>query len=289
VSDRDEFRAFQRKTFCRPRIAFGGVPLRAFAARSVLLSAFIAAAAVLPAQAQAPQPAAPGQGEQAMQLAPPKAYKPIPVTAVQPNNDPSFAAFRKHLAEIANKKDRAALAELTVSNFFWISEQGDKADNKKSGIDNLAAAIELDDKDGSGWEDVMAAADEPTLQAVPQREGIMCSPAIPTFDEAAAEGVAKDTDTSPAEWAYGTNPNIEVHDAAKADAPIIDKLGQILVRVMPEEPVAGAPEQPFVRVVTPAGKVGFVRAELIAPLFSNQLCYTKDAGGWKIAGYAGGN
>jgi hypothetical protein len=289
------------------------MPYSAFANRSLLLSAVIAAAvATLPAQAQAPRPgqltpgpgqAAPpaqqppqarppapgGQSQQAQQPAPPKPYKPIAVTLPQPSNDPSFAAFRKQLGEIASKKDRAALAKVTVNNFFWMGEKGDKADKKKSGIDNLAAAIELDDKDGSGWETLTAAANEATLEPVPERKGIMCSPASPMFDEAAADNVAKETGTDPSEWGYTSKAGVDVRAAAKADAPVIDKLSQILIRIMPEEPPAGAPgqEQPFLRIVTPSGKVGFVAEEFISPLGTDQLCYVKEGNSWKIAGYAG--
>jgi hypothetical protein len=285
----------------------------AFANRPLLLSAVIAvAAAALPAHAQAPRPGqlAPGPGQasppvqppqaqapgqrgpapqqQAQQPAPPKPYKPIPVTLPQPYNDPSFAAFRKQLGDIAGRKDRPALTRLIVSsNFFWMGEKGDKADKKKSSIDNLAAAIDLDGKDGSGWETLTAAANEATLEPVPERKGIMCGPASPTFDEAAAERVAKDTGTDPGEWGYARKPGIEVRAAGQPNASIIEKLGQNLVRILPEESAASAAEQPFLRVVTPAGKVGFVLEEFISPLGTDQICYFKDASGWKIAGYAG--
>jgi hypothetical protein len=283
----------------------------------LLLSAFLAGAlSALPAQAQAPRPGQlaqgpgqtpppgqrgqpaqaqppgqPGQAPQGQvrQPAPPKPYKPIPVTLAQPYSDPSFTAFRKQLADIASKKDRAALARLIVANFFWIGEKGDKADKKKSGIDNLAAAIDLDNKDGLGWQGLAAVADEATLEPVPERKGIMCGPASPKFDEMAAEQLAKDTGTDPSEWGYPTKPDIEVHAAAQANAPVIEKLGMHLVRVMPEQPAADAPQQqmPLIRVVTPSGKVGFVPEELISSLGTDQLCYVKDATGWKIAGYAG--
>jgi hypothetical protein len=192
------------------------MPYLAFVRPSLLLSAFIASAVALPAQAQAP-----GQPAQA-QPAPPKAYKPIPVTVAKPYDDLGFNAFRKQLAEIASKKDRAALAKITASDFFWIGENGDKADKKKSAIDNLAAAIELDDKDGAGWEALKVAAAETTLEVVQDRKGIMCSPANPAFDEAAADNLAKETNTDASEWGYITKPNAEVRGAAKADAPVID-------------------------------------------------------------------
>jgi hypothetical protein len=211
------------------------------------------------------------------------------VTLAQPYNDPSFDAFRKQLADIANRKDRAALGRLIANNFFWMGEKGDKANKKKSGIDNLAAAIELDAKDGSGWQTLAAAANENTLEPVPERKGILCSPANPTFDEKVAEQVAKDTGTDPGDWGYPTKDGVDVHAAAKADSPVIEKLGLHLVRVMPEEPPPGAQpqDQPFVRVVTPSGKVGYASEEFLSSLDSDQMCYVKDASGWKIAGYAG--
>lgn len=296
------------------------MPYPALTYPSLMLSALIAAVlAATPAPAQAPRPGqlAPGPGQvtppgpreqppqaqppgqreqapdqQARQPAPPKPYKPVAVTLPQPSNEPGFTEFRKQLGEIANRKDRAALARLVASNFFWMGENGDKADKKKSGIDNLAAAIDLDAKDGSGWQTLVAAANEATLEAVPERKGIMCSPASPMFDEMAADQLAKDTGTDPGEWVYPTRSDVEVRAAAQSNAAVTEKLGLYLVRVMPEQPAAGAPEQqesPFIRVVTPSGKVGFVREDSISSLDTDQICYIKDAAGWKIAGYAGDN
>ena len=290
------------------------MPLPRLTYPSLIVSALVAMALAAPsADAQAPRPGqlAPGPGQapprgqpqpqqapprgqaqpqqQQAQPAPPKPYRTVPVTLAQPYNDPSFDAFRKQLADIANRKDRAALARLIANNFFWMGEKGDKANKKKSGIDNLAAAIELDAKDGSGWQTLAAAANENTLEPIPERKGIMCSPANPTFDEKVAEQVAKDTGTDPGDWGYPTKDGVDVHAAAKVDSPVIEKLGLHLVRVMPEEPPPGAQpqDQPFVRVVTPSGKVGYASEEFLSSLDSDQMCYVKDASGWKIAGYAG--
>src|SRR5580704_16133384 len=99
------------------------------ASRSLALSAFVTlACAVAPADAQAPRPgqAPPPPAQrgpappppQAQRSAPPKPYKAVPVTLAAPSNDPSFEAFRKQLADIANRKDRAALTRVVVANNF---------------------------------------------------------------------------------------------------------------------------------------------------------------------------
>lgn len=259
----------------------------------LIVTACLALALATPqAAAQAPRPgqAPPGPAQRGpAQPAPPRPYKAVPVTLPQPSADPSFEAFRKQLAEIADRKDRAALARLVANNFFWMGEKGDKANRRKSGIDNLAAAIDLDNKDGSGWQALAEAAGEATLEPIPQKRGVMCSPASPMFDEAAADQIAKQTGTQPEDWGFPSKPGVEVRGAPQPTAPVIETLGMNLVRVMPDEapPGAGAQESPFVRVVTPSGKVGYVPDEFLSSLDVDQLCYVKDGSGWKIAGYAG--
>src|SRR3954464_13116432 len=93
--------------------------------------------------------------------APPAPYTPRAVAPPKPYADQSLAAFRKELAGVAQKKDRAALAKLVVAkDFFWLKETGNAA-GKKTGIEALATALNLAAKDGSGW-DMLAelSADE---------------------------------------------------------------------------------------------------------------------------------
>ena len=243
-----------------------------------------------PGQSAPPGPRGPGAG--APPVAPAKPYKPVAVTMPQPYSDPSFEAFRKQIADVASRKDRAGLTKLLGNTFFWMGERGDRANKRKPPIDNLAAAIDLDGKDGAGWEILTEAANETTLEPVPDRKGVMCSPASPSYDQKAAAQNAKATSTDFGDWGFPTKGAVDVHAAPQASAPVIEKLGSILVRVMPEEPPPGAqgnaPPPDFVRVVTPSGKVGYVPDEALASLDVDQLCYIKDAAGWKIAGYAGG-
>lgn len=251
-----------------------------------LLAIALLIAAPFGAQAQQKQPPQKGPPP----LAPAKAYTPIAVKIPAPVNDPSFEAFRKQLGETAAKKDRAGLAKLVVTQgFFWEGEKGDQADKKKSGIDNLSAAISLGGKQPIGWDILQGYAADPTATPFPGRQGVVCAPADPQFDEKQLEEVAKATGTDPGDFAYPLGDSVEVRGAPRADAPVTEKLGMVLIRIMPD-PKQAAPkpnEIPMVRVVTPSGKVGFISADFLAPLGNDQVCYIKDASGWKITGFVG--
>ena len=79
----------------------------------------------------------------------PAPYKMVAITPPRAIADPAFEDFRKQIGEASQRKDRAALAKLVVNQgFFWLRENGDRADKRKPGIDNLAAALGLNNKDG---------------------------------------------------------------------------------------------------------------------------------------------
>lgn len=259
------------------------------AACALAIAAIVAAG---PGAAQTQPPARPAQAPaQAPAPAPAKPYKPVAFKPPAPVSDASFEAFRKQLAGIAQRKDRAGLARLIVAQgFFWEQEKGDVADKRRPGVDNLAKAINLDARDGSGWEMLGAYAADPTGVQLPNRSGVMCAPADPSFDEKELDSLAKTTQTDMGDWGYPAGPDIEVRAAARANAPVVEKLGQFFVRVIPEDSSDGANPQAeaFIKVVTPSGRTGFAPAEAIIPLGNDQLCYVKDASGWKIAGFIGG-
>jgi hypothetical protein len=262
----------------------------------VVIAGSLAAAPLLaqqqpkaPAQQSAPKapppaPAAPPPPGQASP--PPKAYKPVAIKLPQPINDASFVAFRKQVGDIAQKKDRAALARLVSQNFFLIAGEKDAADRKKPGIENLAKALNLDAKDGEGWMTLAEYAQEPTAEDDPDHKGVKCAPADPAFDENAAEQLAKDTQTDPGDWGYPVKDGVEVRGAARANAPVVDKLGLYLVRVYPEDSPASAVQGPdFIRIVLPSGKTGYVAGDQLLPLGNEQLCYGKEGNAWKITGF----
>jgi len=75
----------------------------------------------------------------------------------------------------------------------------------------------------------------------------------------------------------------------KPNAPVVEKLGLTLVRVLPDTAPPQDPSQAaFVHVAAPSGKSGFVLADSFSGLGADQMCYANEASGWKIAGYFGG-
>jgi len=242
-----------------------------------------------PPQAQPQRPGGP-QAPAAQVQAQIKPYKTVAVAMPKPSTDASYEAFRKQLADVAKRKDRAALAKLVVSQgFFWESESGDKADKKKSAMANLEQAIGgLSGPNAQGWDILAQAADDATIEALPDHAGVMCGPAGPEIDGKAFEALVKETGTEPGDWAFPIAPDLEVRGAGQAKAPVTEKLGMHLIRVLADPPPVNAPQTPpaFIRIVTPSGETGFVAIEGISPIGFDQLCYVKDASGWKIAGFA---
>ena len=229
----------------------------------------------------------------APQVAPPGPYKPVPVKVAPLVTDPSLATFRNELAAVAQRKDRAALARMVVAKgFFWERDDGQSADPKKSSVDNLATAFNLEGADSPGWDALAQAAGDPHAAPDPQKKGVACAPAVPDLDGKAFEALAQQTKTDPSEWGFPYAAGVEVRAEPKADAPVIDKLGLILVRVTIDESPLHAVEgtsAEWLRVVVPSGKVGYVPVGTIGALVSDQICYIKAASGWKIAGLVGGS
>lgn len=238
------------------------------------------------AWAQAQQPGLPP-----LKPPPPPPIKPYAAVSAKPPvpyGDASYQDFRKQLADIAAKKDRTALAKIVVAKgFFWMQEK-DMADAKKPGIDNLAKAINLDAKDGSGWEVIAGFVNDPTAADLPDKKGVICAPADPTVDSKAFENLVNTTQTDPSDWGYAVKDGIEVRAQAQPDAAVVDKLGLNLVRVLPDQAEQSANAPPFLHVATPSGKSGYVPVDTLAPLGGDEMCYIKDAAGWRITGYFGG-
>jgi len=244
----------------------------------------------LPPPAPQAQPQPPGGPQAPAAPAAIAPYQPLAIKMPTPSTDASFAAFRKQLADVAKRKDRNALAKLVVSQgFFWESESGDKADKKKPAVANLEQALGgFSGANAQGWDVLAQAAEDPTIEPLPDHAGVMCGPAGPEIEGQAFEALVKQTGTEPGDWAFPVAPDLEVRSAGEPNAPVVEKLGQHLIRVLADPPPADAPQMAptFIRIVTPSGKTGFVAIEAISPIGFDQLCYLKAGGGWKIAGFS---
>ena len=240
------------------------------------------------AQGQLPEPPRPFQPPPPPPPPPIKPYNPVAVTPPPAFSDAAFQTFRKNLVDAVQHKDRAALAKLIVGKgFFWVRDN-DLADDSKPGIDNLANAVGLDNPAGTGWAILADAVANPSAAELPQHPGIFCSPAPPGFAPQAFGTLLQDTDTDPTDWGYPARDGVEARAAAQAGAPVTEKLGMNFLRVLPDSAQAepGAPS--FLHVALPSGKTGFVTSQDLVPLDHDLICYTKESGTWKIAGYVGG-
>jgi hypothetical protein len=250
---------------------------------AALIAAAIAVSGVLPANAQTLVQSASKQPTPAAQTTP---YKALAITLPGDMTDAGLTALRNQLSEAARKRDAATVAKLVVGGgFFWERDKGDAASKRRSGYENLSAALGLGSKDSVGWDMLTGYADDPGTSPSPGHKGAFCTPADPGYDVAAFDKLLKATQTQASEWGYPVSAGIDVRATAASTAPAIDKLGLHFVRIMPDSKPGPAA---FQRVVTPAGKIGFVSIDVIIPFGNDQICYVKDGGTWKIGGYIGG-
>jgi len=212
-----------------------------------------------------------------------KPYRPVAIAPPAEMKDADFAVLRGKIAEAAKNRDRAAIDKLVVAKGFFWEREGSDAAKGRPGIEVLAAALGLASKDGVGWDMLASYADDPTASPAQNRKAAVCGPAEPRYDAKAFAALLKDTQTDAAAWGYPLSAGIEVHATPQATAPVIDKLGLVFVRVLPE----GSANPNYMRVLTPAGKTGFVTIDSLAPVGNDQLCYVKEGGAWKIGGYIG--
>ena len=167
-------------------------------------------------------------------------------------------------------------------------------DPRKPAVDNLAAAIALEQGNGIGWDALAAFAAEAAVEPLESRPGVVCAPARPGYDGVAFSRLLDTTYTSGIDWAYPRADETPVRAAPQPGAAKAGTLGPHFVRLLgfegPDSDPAPGRSQ-WARVALPDGKPGFVAPGSLMSLTAERLCYIKDlVGGWRIAGYiAGGN
>jgi hypothetical protein len=224
---------------------------------------------------------------------PPKPYTPVTITLPATSDDASFATFRAKLAAVAKRRIYAELAQLVlVQRFFWDRDFGHGFDPRKPGVDNLAAAILLEHRNGSGWNLLAAMAAEAAVEPLDSRPSVVCAPARPAYDGVAFTRLLDQTYTGGIDWAYPRAAETPIRAVPQPAAVTIGTLGLNFVRLLgfegpDSEPAPGRTQ--WARVVAPDGRVGFIAPNSLLSLAAERICYIKDAvGGWSIAGYVAG-
>lgn len=226
---------------------------------------------------------------------PPAATKPFEAVSVKlppPPDDPSFAAFRQNLAAVARRRVFEELAHnVTPQGFFWDRDFAKSFDPKRTGAENLAAAIRLEHGSGTGWQMLADFAAERTASPMPAAPGVLCAPGQPNFDQDDFDRLIDATRSSPTEWVYPRAPGLELRAAPRPTSAVIETLGSYFVRVIRFE-AAPADADPlhssWTRIAAPSGKVGYAAPDTLNSLATAQLCYVKDiTGRWTISGFIG--
>jgi hypothetical protein len=234
-------------------------------------------------------PATAGATPSMTKAAPARPYKAVAVTLPAPLSDPAFVAFRRELGEIAERKDKTALGAMIVpQGYFWDREPGTADDPGRPALDRLDAALGLDGTgktSAGGWATLHGYAQDPIATPTPGRKDTICAPANPLFNEPDLHDAIKITETDPPDWAYLLVPEVPLRARPQADAPKIETLPQVFVRMLPNGETDATSK--MLRVVAPSGTTGYIPSDAVAPLGTDQICYVKTAEGWKIGGYIG--
>ena len=101
---------------------------------------------------------------------------------------------------------------MLTQGFFWDRDFGRRFDPRKPAVDNLAAAIALEQGDGVGWDALAKFAAEAAVEPLDSRPGVICAPAAPAYDGVAFAKLLDNTYTSGIDWAY---PRADEHAGSR--------------------------------------------------------------------------
>ncbi len=220
-------------------------------------------------------------------------YQPVAVHLPAAPGDPAYAAFRQMLATLAQRRAFGDLARyVTAQGFFWAHDSSGRFDPKRSGAENLAAALGLDRNADAGWQMLADLAAEPTASTSPAEPDVLCAPGRPDFDRNDFDNLIAATHFVAADWFYTRVAGVQLRAAPRPDGAVAETLGGYFVRLLRfvTTPANADPlHTAWARIAAPSGRVGYVAPDSLSSLAAPQLCYAKDVGGrWTIAGFIGG-
>jgi hypothetical protein len=220
------------------------------------------------------------------------AVQPYKLVAVKPPEnyaDASYAAFRKELAELAQRRIYAELTRIVVTGgFFWERDFAGAYDAKRSATENLAAAIGLERGSGGGWQWLADTAADGGASPMPSRPGVLCAPGQPQFEAFEFDWLLEVTRSAATDWGYPRTGGADVRAQAREKSAVVETIGSHFVRLLTVPSKEAEPHRTWARVATPAGRTGFVAPGVIAAAYPARLCYAKDTlGRWRIVGFVG--
>jgi len=147
-------------------------------------------------------------------------------------NDPGLAALRQHLAVVARDRVFDELARSVVpQGFFWDRDFADSFDPKKTGVENLAAAIRLEQGAGLGWQMLADFAADPTATGIPAAPGVLCAPGRPSFDQEEFDRLLDATYSIAKDWVFPRVGGLELHAAPRPTSAVLEKLGSYFLHI----------------------------------------------------------
>jgi hypothetical protein len=201
-------------------------------------------------------------------------------------DDKEFALWLDRLRGIAATKTLSSLAEFTARGFFW--DGVNDFDAKLPPLANFSMALGgLDpgasrkSRDtGRPWRQLQAMLAQNSWVWAGGRSGVACGPADPTYARAKLKAVSEKLGS----WAYPSNP-VVVHQGPSNDSKIIGSISNVLVQVL-QFPTKVVGRARFAHIMMPDGQLGYVHGDhVLWELQGDKLCFRKERGEWRIAGY----
>jgi hypothetical protein len=212
--------------------------------------------------------------------------------------DATFEKFRKQLLEAVTNKNLDALSALVAPGFVWTQNDNLSAefDPGRDAQHNFRVVFGFrpfgKDADGAVengpfWNVLAAFANDNTLYQLTDAGNVVCSPTTATVvnEEVYERAVRRVEATNEgAEWFFAVRPT-PVAKAPDDKGSPIGKLGAEAFPIIATHP-EGAEAPTHYQVLLPAGRTGWILADVARPLQGDRLCYALTANGeWKIGIY----
>ena len=189
--------------------------------------------------------------------------------------DPSFLAFRQKLTEAARKHDLDFILNTldpNIVNSFGGSE----------GIEGFKAIWELDKPQTKLWDTLTLVLALGGSLNVSDQETSFWAPYVYS---------RWPNDVDSFEYAAIIGTNVKVRSRPSLDAPVVATLSYDIVKFADQSwlPAGEAGPDAWVKVITPAGREGFVSSRYVRSPIDYRIAFIKKDGKWSITHFVAGD